>query len=75
MVSESVRTERLQISLSTEELRQIDDFRFANRIENRAAAVRELLRRALAITGADPRFTAPELSDRRRLRAKRSQLR
>ena len=68
------RTERLQILLCAEELREIEDFRFANRIQNRAAAVRELFRRALAIPKEDGRFAPPELTDRRRLRTKRERL-
>jgi hypothetical protein len=47
-----LRGERLQIMLETEELRALDDFRFANRMPSRAAAVRELLRRGLAVDGA-----------------------
>jgi hypothetical protein len=46
-----LRGERLQIMLEQEELRAIDDFRFANRMPSRAAAVRELLRRGLLSTG------------------------
>jgi hypothetical protein len=45
------RGERLQIMLEAEELTVIDDFRFANRMPSRAAAVRELLRRGLAAIG------------------------
>jgi hypothetical protein len=45
------RSERLLIMLSLEELAAIDDFRFATRMPNRAAAVRELLRRALSAEG------------------------
>lgn len=45
------RGERLQIMLEVEELRALDDFRFANRMPSRAAAIRELLRRGLASTG------------------------
>jgi hypothetical protein len=37
--------------LESNELRCLDDFRFANRMPSRAAAVRELLRRGLAATG------------------------
>jgi hypothetical protein len=74
MVSNNERTERLQISLCAEELREIDDFRFAHRIQNRAAAVRELFRRALAIPEEDGRFAPPELTDRRRVRIKRGRL-
>lgn len=45
------RGERLQVMLEDAELRALDDFRFANRMPSRAAAVRELLRRGLAATG------------------------
>ena len=47
-----VRGERLQIMLEADELRALDDFRFTNRMPSRAAAVRELLRRGLAVDGA-----------------------
>jgi metal-responsive CopG/Arc/MetJ family transcriptional regulator len=46
--AERRRTERLQICLEPDELRKIDDFWFKARMPNRAAAVRELLRRGLA---------------------------
>ncbi|MFC6488959.1 hypothetical protein [Nitratireductor sp. GCM10026969] len=46
-----VRPERLQIMLSEEELRALEDFRFENRMPSRAAAVRELLRRGLSAGG------------------------
>jgi hypothetical protein len=45
------RGERLQIMLRDDELNVIDDFRFANRMPSRAAAVRELMRRGLAAAG------------------------
>jgi len=45
------RGERLQIMLEAEELKALDDFRFANRMPSRAAAVRELLRRGLISEG------------------------
>lgn len=45
------RGERLQIMLEADELRALDDFRFANRMPSRAAAVRELLRRGLGVSG------------------------
>ena len=47
-----VREERLQIMLSPEELKAVDNFRFAHRMPSRAAAVRELLRYGLAAVGA-----------------------
>jgi hypothetical protein len=45
------RGERLQLMLEADELRALDDFRYANRMPSRAAAVRELLRRGLAGDG------------------------
>jgi hypothetical protein len=42
------RNERLQVMLTAEELKLIDDFWFDNRLPTRAAAVRELFRRGLA---------------------------
>lgn len=50
-MSEVNRGERLQIMLTEEELRALDDWRFAQRMPSRAAAVRELLRRGLADLG------------------------
>jgi hypothetical protein len=41
------RGERLQLMLEAGELKALDDFRFANRMPSRAAAIRELLRRGL----------------------------
>lgn len=45
------RGERLQLMLDEHELKALDDFRFANRMPSRAAAIRELLRRGLAGMG------------------------
>jgi hypothetical protein len=45
------REQRLQIMLTEEELKAIDDWRFARRMPTRAAAVRELLKRGLAAEG------------------------
>jgi hypothetical protein len=47
-----IREERLQIMLSPQELKAVDNFRFAHRMPSRAAAVRELLRHGLAAAGA-----------------------
>jgi hypothetical protein len=46
-----VREERLQIMLSPEELKAVDNFRFIHRMPSRAAAVRELLRHGLETAG------------------------
>lgn len=45
------RGERLQIMLDADELIAIDNFRFAERMPSRAAAVRELMRRGLSAQG------------------------
>lgn len=45
------RPDRLQIMLSPAELSALDDWRFARRMPSRAAAIRELLRRGLAVEG------------------------
>jgi hypothetical protein len=45
------RGERLQIMLTEDELRVLDDWRFDRRMPSRAAAVRELLSRGLAAEG------------------------
>jgi len=50
-MSELSRGERLQIMLSPEELKVIDDWRFETRMPSRAAAIRELLRRGLQAVG------------------------
>jgi hypothetical protein len=47
-----IREQRLQIMLSPEELKAVDNFRFAHRVPSQAAAVRELLRHGLAAVGA-----------------------
>jgi metal-responsive CopG/Arc/MetJ family transcriptional regulator len=44
------RTERLQILLPLDELAAIDQFRSEAQMPSRAAAVRELLRRGLALS-------------------------
>ena len=45
------REVRLQIMLSPQELKVIDNFRFEHRMPSRAAAVRELLRHGIAAAG------------------------
>jgi len=47
------RPERLQIMLSADEIRVLDDWRFTQRMPSRASAVRELLKRGLAVEGID----------------------
>ena len=47
------RPDRLQIMLSAAELRVLDDWRFTRRMPSRAAAIRELLKRGLAVEGID----------------------
>ena len=45
------RIERLQVMLGAQELKALDDWRFAHRMPSRASAVRELLKRGLAAEG------------------------
>ena len=47
------RGERLQIMLTDDELKAVDDWRFKVRMPTRAAAVRELLKRGLVAEGFD----------------------
>ena len=50
-MSDPTRGERLQIMLTKEEVRALDDWRFDRRMPSRASAVRELLKRGLAAEG------------------------
>ena len=52
-MSDLTRGERLQIMLTPEELKALDDWRFRTRMPSRAAAVRELLKRGLSAEGFD----------------------
>lgn len=45
------RLTRLQIMVSDDEIRALDDWRFSERMPSRAAAIRELLRRGLGAEG------------------------
>ncbi|HVZ98687.1 MAG TPA: hypothetical protein VG841_00065 [Caulobacterales bacterium] len=47
------RGERLQIMLTHDELRALDDWRFERRMPSRASAIRELLKRGLKAEGFD----------------------
>jgi hypothetical protein len=64
-MSEANREERLQIMLTEDELRVVDDWRFERRMPSRASAVRELLRRGLAAEGflrSDERLRSKDFS-------------
>jgi len=50
-MSEFDRDIRLQIMLSPEEMRALEDWRFSRRMPSRASAIRELLKRGLAADG------------------------
>jgi hypothetical protein len=50
-MSDLTRGERLQIMLTDEELKALDDWRFEHRMPSRAAALRELLKRGLMAEG------------------------
>jgi hypothetical protein len=54
------RTQPLQVILSADELAAIEEFRFQARMPNRSAAVRELLRRGMAV--ARPRATVTSMT-------------
>lgn len=63
MGGERERGERLQIMLSPEELRTLDDFRFKNRMPSRASAIREILRRGLEVAGEQAARAGSKSSD------------
>jgi hypothetical protein len=50
-MGELTRGERLQIMVTPEEVKLIDDWRFLKRMPSRASAVRELLKRGLVAEG------------------------
>jgi hypothetical protein len=50
-MSEIERDIRLQIMLSPEEMRALEDWRFSRRMPSRASAIRELLKRGLTADG------------------------
>ena len=52
-MTELKRPERLQIMLTEDELKALDDWRFVRRMPSRAAAIRELLKRGLAAEGIE----------------------
>ena len=57
-MAELGRAERLQIMLTADELRLVDDWRFARRMPSRSSAIRELLKRGLVAEGfnlSDPK--------------------
>jgi hypothetical protein len=51
VMGELKRGERLQIMLTDDELRAVDDWRFSARMPSRASAIRELLKRGLTAEG------------------------
>jgi hypothetical protein len=63
MSDDHTRGERLQIMLSPDELTVLDDFRFKQRMPSRAAAVRELLKRGLAVEGYSIAHAGAKSSD------------
>lgn len=62
-MNDLTRAERLQIMLTEDELAALDDWRFAQRMPSRAAAVRELLKRGLAAEGFDTTATRRRSQD------------
>ena len=57
------RAERLQVMLTDDELRVLDDWRFRARMPSRAAAIRELLKRGLAAEGFSSASTGAHSGD------------
>ena len=57
-MADLLRPERLQIMLSADELRAVDDWRFKRRMPSRASAIRELLRLGLENEGISLRTLA-----------------
>ena len=57
------RGERLQLMLDEPERKALDEFRYANRMPSRAAAIRELLRRGLEGTGYSEDITGARSGD------------
>jgi len=52
-MGELTRAERLQIMVTPDEVKLIDNWRFSKRMPSRASAVRELLKRGLMAEGFD----------------------
>jgi hypothetical protein len=51
LVQRSWRPERIQVMLTMDELRAVDDWRFRRRMPSRASAIREILRIGLSAEG------------------------
>lgn len=47
MSKDDLKTERFQMAVSADWIEKVDSWRFANRINSRATAIRELVERAL----------------------------
>ena len=62
-MAEINRGERLQIMLTEEEVKALDDWRFARRMPSRASAIRELLRLGLAAEGVTLADTGSKSKD------------
>lgn len=54
MATQEKRLSKLQILVTDTELRDIDDWRFGHRAENRSSAVRELIALGLSLSDDDP---------------------
>jgi hypothetical protein len=62
-MGEISRGERLQIMLTQDEVRALDDWRFLRRMPSRASAIRELLRLGLAAEGVTLAHAASKSKD------------
>ena len=58
LMAARTREQRLQVMLTPQELSEIDDWRFMQRMPSRAAALRALLKLGLASQGISARFTS-----------------
>lgn len=47
MSKDTLKTEKFQMAVSADWIEKVDNWRYANRIANRATAIRELVDRAL----------------------------
>ena len=51
MAEKPAKPTQIHMTLDAEEIERVDDFRFANRMATRAAAIRELIRLGLDAAG------------------------
>jgi hypothetical protein len=59
------RLSKLQVLVTDSELSALDDWRFANRADNRSSAVRELIALGLTLSDEDPERVSQLLAELR----------